>query len=421
MKEIKFERTARCAGEYDVLVAGGGVAGIAAAVSARRMGKSVLLIEKTITLGGLATTGLINLFVPMCNGRGVKIIKGMAEEFLNLAIKYGYDTLPDAWKNGEPKPGEKARLCSRFSAPLFTLALNELVKNEGVDVLLDTVITEPVIEGSMCRGLIVENKSGCEFYGAKMIVDTTGDADVLFRAGVPTVQGGNYHTYLTNGVNVESCREAADKEDMSKLYSWRYKGGAASLYGDNQPEGKPLWNGTDAHEVTKYVVENQLECLDKIRDDDRKKRTIVTLPSMAQFRTTRHIDGDYTLKESDAYRHFDDSVAAICDFERRDYLFEIPYRTMIKSGFPNLITAGRCAAGEGYAWDVLRVIPPAILTGQAAGIACSMAIDDSGDICSVDISKLQKELESQNVMIHFDDSLVPECEADDLREDIGHI
>ncbi len=70
--------------EYDVIVAGGGVAGVAAAVSAARMGKKVLLTEKTISLGGLATIGLVNLFVPMCNGRGTKIIRAWRRNFLTL-------------------------------------------------------------------------------------------------------------------------------------------------------------------------------------------------------------------------------------------------------------------------------------------------------------------------------------------------
>lgn len=92
---MKVERQAHHVKDYDIIVAGGGVAGVAAAVSAKRMGKSVLLIEKTIGLGGLATSGLINLFVPLCNGRGVQIIRGMAEEMLRHAVRYGYDTIPE--------------------------------------------------------------------------------------------------------------------------------------------------------------------------------------------------------------------------------------------------------------------------------------------------------------------------------------
>lgn len=419
---MRIERAAAHAGDYDIIVAGGGVAGVAAAVTAARLGKKTLLIEKTVGLGGLATTGLINLFVPMCNGRGVQIIKGMAEELLRLSIKDGYDTVPEEWKNGEPGFGKtNVRYLTRFSAPIFTMALTELVKNEGVDVLFDTVITQPVMEGNICRGLAVENKTGCEYYSAKMIVDTTGDADVLYRAGVPTVQGGNFHSYFTMGADVESCREAAEKRNMSKLYGYKFTGGAASLYGDGQPEGKPLRAGTTVRDVTDYIIENHIECLENLRKTDRLERTVVALPAMPQFRTTRHIDGDYTLKTEDAYRHFDDSIAAICDFDRRDYLYEVPYRTLIKTGFPNIITAGRCAAADGYAWDVLRVIPPAIITGQAAGNACAMAIDSGSAIYEIEVEQLRAKLEEQNVMTHFDDSLVPEHEAEDLHEDIGHI
>ena len=414
---MKIEREITAAGEYDVIVAGGGVAGVAAAVSARRMGKKTLLIEKTLGLGGLATGGLINLFVPMCNGRGIQIIKGMAEELLRLSVKYGYDTIPEPWVNGEPGSGETMRYCTKFSAPIFTLALTEFIIKEGVEVLFDTVITAPVMEENHCKGLVVENKTGCQFYGAKMVVDTTGDADVLFRAGVLTVQGQNYHTYFTKGVNLETCRAALESKDMSKLYGGLFFGGRASLYGDHQPEGKPTRAGATVKDITEYVVENHLECLERMRTmgDDRRTRTITALPTMPQFRTTRHIHGDYTLQPEDAYRHFEDSVAVICDFDRRDYLYEVPYRTLTKTGFSNLITAGRCAAADGYAWDVLRVIPPAIITGQAAGVACAIAIDDETDICRIDMKKLQRILEEQDVMIHFDDSLVPEVEREDTR------
>lgn len=410
---MKVERRANYVKDYDIIVAGGGVAGVAAAVSAKRMGKSVLLIEKTIGLGGLATSGLVNIFVPMCNGRGVQIIKGMAEEMLRLAIKYGYDTIPEPWKNGEPGKGEKRRYGTRFSAPIFTIALTKFVTDEGVDILFDTVITEPVMENGVCQGLVVENKTGCEYYGAKMVVDTTGDADIMFRAGVPTVDGKNYHTYLTFGADLDSCRQVLETGDISKLDMYKYRGGGASLYGDNQPEGKPARVGATAKDITEYIIENHIECLENIKDLDRKTRTILNIPNMPQFREIRRIDGDYTLKTEDAYKHFEDSIAAICDFDRRDYLYEVPYGTMIKTGFPNLITAGRTAAAEGYAWDVLRVIPPAILTGQAAGVACAIAINEKTDICRIDIKKLQEKLASDNVMIHFNDELVPDEEQKD--------
>jgi hypothetical protein len=170
-----------------------------------------------------------------------------------------------------------------------------------------------------------------------------------------------------------------------------------------------LWDGTDGDEVTRYVVTNQLELLEKIKDDDRKTRDITMLPAMCQFRTTRRIDGDYTLTDDNAYRHFEDSVCAICDSDRRDFLYEIPFRALTRKGVDNVITVGRsAAAAEGHAWTIVRVIPPAILTGQAAGAAVSAAIDEKCAITDIDIKKLQTRLESEGVIIHFDDALIPE-------------
>ena len=198
-----------------------------------------------------------------------------------------------------------------------------------------------------------------------------------------------------------------DAQDVAKV-CFDIVGGNATRHGKRHPEGMPLWDGTDGDQVSRYFVTNQLELLEKLKKTDRKTRDITLLPIMPQFRTTRHIDGDYTLQPEDAYRHFEDSVCALCDFDRRDYLFEVPYRTMIRSGFDNIIAAGRCASGAGYAWDVLRVIPPAILTGQAAGAAACQAIENNCFVTNIDISALQQKLSSENVMIHFDDALVPE-------------
>ena len=182
--------------EYDVVVAGGGVSGIAAVVSAARHGCKTLLIEKSVNLGGLATNGLVNFFVPLCNGRGKQIITGLAEELLRLSIKNGFDTLPTEWKNGPPKEKTDVRYVTRFSAPIFSLSLAELLVKENVDILYDTVVSQPVItKPGKIDGLITESKSGREFYAAKVVVDVTGDADILYRAGIPTVAGKNYFTY----------------------------------------------------------------------------------------------------------------------------------------------------------------------------------------------------------------------------------
>lgn len=407
MKKIEVAESLPIRGTWDLIVAGGGVAGVAAAVAARRNGlKKVLLLEKTNLLGGLATIGLINLFVPMCNGRGKQIIAGMAEEFLRLSVRYGYDTIPSDWKDGEPETPTEQRYVTRYSPQIFALAMTELLRGEGVELLFDAVVSSAVMQGKHCDGIIIESKSGREFCGASMFIDATGDSDLLYRAGVPTVQGGNYHTYVAHSISLESCAQAVEAEDVGKAIFFR-RGGGANLYGKNHPENMPLYTGTSLDDVNNYLQTNQLELLNFLKSEDRKSRDIVTLPTMPQYRTTRRIDGDYTLTTKDVFKHFDDSIGAICDFEHRDFLYEMPYRTLYHSGYGNILAAGRCTSGHGYGWDLMRVIPPAIISGQAAGTAAALALSTQQPVENVDIPELQRRLSEADVMIHFNDAWVP--------------
>lgn len=422
MSSIKLITELECKRHYDIIVAGGGVAGVAAALTAVKRGKSVLLLEKSNILGGLATLGLINLFVPMCNGRGKQIIFGLCEEWVRESAKYGYDTIPDEWKNGEPDHPTDVRYIQRYSPYIFALQLTEMIKNSGVDLLFDCIASEPVMEGNVCKGIVTESKSGREYYEADVVIDVTGDADILRRAGVPTVKGRNYYTYLGKKITLTDCEKAVKAQSIEKAFT-TIAGGCIDLYGHNQPADKPMWSGLTVEEVSDYLIDNQLTMLEKLKKDDRNSREVAMLPLMPNFRTTCRIDGDYTLKESDCYRHFDDSVCAINDFDRRDFLYEIPLRSLTRKEYPNLITAGRSAAGEGYAWDVIRVIPPAILTGQAAAEAAVLSIDRKQPIALVDIKELQTRLANDdNIMIHFPDELIPaDRSAGGEHVDIGHI
>ncbi len=402
MEPYNLQLSVPVCGVFDVLVAGGGVAGVAAALTAARMGKKVLLLEKSTMLGGLATMGLINYFEPLCNGRGKKIIAGLCEEFLLASVKYGYDSIPKNWQDGQSKETTE-RYVSHYSPYIFAMQLTEILHQAGVTLLFDCNAMHPVMEGKRCTGIVTDSKSGLELYQAKMVIDTTGDADILRRAGVPVVTGQNYFTYIGRQVTLEGCKKALEAGKAHLAVS-SLCGGGASLYGHGQPADVPLYTGTTVEDVSAYLIRNQMEMLRKLKGQDRHSREVTTLPAMAQFRTTCRIDGDYTLREEDKYLHFPDSIAAICDFDRRNYLYEVPLRTLTKAGYDNLITAGRSASATGYGWDILRVIPPAIITGQAAGVAVCQAIDTAKPVWNVDIPLLQTTLEGQNVIIHFDDS-----------------
>ena len=407
MEHIKYEKYLTVKKKYDVIVCGGGVAGVAAAVSSAKTGLSTLLLEKSNILGGLGTLGLINLFVPMCNGRGKQIIFGLAEKWLRKSAELGWDTIPFEWKNGEPKEETKVRYIQRYSPTIFAYQLTEEITKSGADILFDCMAIDPVMEGNVCRGVITESKGGTEFYGCRILIDTTGDCDVLRRGGIPCENGENFFSFFTKMVDLESCKKAVEMGDIRYLYKY-LSGGSINLFGDGQPDDIPRWSGLSAENVTDYIVRNHLLILEKLKNSDRKTRDIVTSPGMPQFRTTCHIRGDYSLKLSDAYRHFHDSICAINDFEHRDHLFEIPFRCLVRSDYPNIITAGRSADGTGYGWDLLRVIPPAILTGQAAGEAVSLALKTGKNIAELDIKALQNTLEKNDVMIHFPDEYIPE-------------
>lgn len=407
MKTIHQIQDVPVTGCYDVIVAGGGLSGAAAALAAGRRGRSVLLIEKQCWLGGLATSGIVNYWVPLCNGRGKMIIKGMAEEFLKLSVSLGFDTFPADWQNGEPDHPTQQRCVSHFSSGLFALQLLELLRQNGVTILYDALITGVQMANGHCSGVFIDGKSGRQFYEAGVVVDATGDADVLNMAGVPTVDGENYFTYYGEGITLEGCKRALEKGNVYYAYS-HHRGGPSDLYGHQHPEGKPTYKGVSLEMVNEYLQENQLLMLEKEKDKPRLERNVHMLPGMPQLRTSRRIDGDETLDGADEYRHFETSVGAICDFERRDILYEVPYGALVRTGFDNLITCGRSAAGSGWGWDVLRVIPPAILTGQAAGIAADMCLASGTALPALPVKPLQDALAETGVIIHFDDAWVPE-------------
>ena len=142
--------------EADVLVVGGGIAGISAAVSAARKGAKTLLLEKQVNLGGLATCGLISWYEPLCDGNGNQVMGGIAEELIRLSCRDGFDNLPAKWGGDESCSPRNARYSTFFSPTVFSLALDEFVLESGARIRFDTLSVCPVMEGNLCRGVLTE-------------------------------------------------------------------------------------------------------------------------------------------------------------------------------------------------------------------------------------------------------------------------
>ena len=399
MEKFIETREVPCIGEYDIIIAGGGIAGVAAALAARRLGSKVLLIEKSVMLGGLATLGLISWYEPLCDGSGRHIIKGISEELLLLSIQYGPDDLPAHWKTEKKGDSKLRRYATHYSPTIFALVLNDLMSKEGIDVRLDMIASYPIMEQNRCTGLIVESKSGREFFKADVFIDATGDADILYRGGVPCVQGENFLSYVAHGFGPKDVEKYTETKDALRIRRWMACG--SNLYGVGHPEGLYKFAGTNNEDVTEFVRMGQQMLFDKIKDEPPKDRDIITIPGMAQYRTTRHIQGEYELTINDEEKHHEDSIGAIGDFRKRHVHYEIPYGCLYNKEFPNMLAAGRIVSASGDGWEVTRVIPVAALTGQVAGTAAHLACTNNQSVADNDISVLQNLLVEQGIMLHF--------------------
>jgi hypothetical protein len=166
------------------------------------------------------------------------------------------------------------------------------------------------------------------------------------------------------------------------------------MTGKGQPEGfKPI-AGVTSDEVNLHIQTGQKILISQLKTMDRNAGEITALPMMPQFRTIRRVVGDFTLTEENMYQSFDDSIGAFADFRptRRTQWYEVPYRTLYSSKFPNMLAAGRIISSTGEAWNASRVIPVAVMTGEACGTAAALAVRNSVSVPELDVRQLREAL-----------------------------
>jgi hypothetical protein len=396
-KYLTENLTTEVCGEYDVIVVGGGVAGVAAALAAVRHGAKTLLLEKQVILGGLATAGHITIYLPLCDGMGNRVIGGIAEELLWESIRYGGGNLPSEWEGRPNRADTQKRYKTMFNAPAFVLALDRIISEAGVDLLLDTVFCAPIMENGFCKAVIVEDKSGRQAYLCRAVVDATGDADVLARAGAPCAGQDNMLTYWSYCLTEDSLQRAVTRQsvkDLLELFS------IGDHTGGGLPEGSPKYYGTDVRQVTEYLLKCRELAFHELIRRGIDKLVFASFPSMAQFRTTRRLEGEYVLGSVALHRRFEDSVGCVSDWRQPGLVYEIPYRVLYSSKIANVFAAGRNISSAGDAWEVTRVIPAAAATGQAAGTAAALIKECNWAAGEVNIPRLQKILDKDGVLVH---------------------
>ena len=382
--------------ECDVLVAGGGVAGIAAALSAARAGAKVLLLEREFLLGGLATLGLVTIYLPLCDGMGHQVSYGLSEELLRLSIKHGVeDRYPAEWLDRDASVEERAagkRFQVRCNPQLFALVAEAQLLSEGVEILYGTLVCDVRVEDGKITHVVIENKSGRHAVEVKSVVDATGDADICHLAGAKCAlneEGDRlaawYYYFMDGEYKLKSlgfCDSPDEQQELGKshkIVSRRY-------------------NGVDGDEVSAFTQKSHEELFKSYLDitKDAKVAFPVTLATIPQFRMTRKLVGEYVLDESEVHTFKEDSVGMVSDWRKRGPVFEIPFGTLYGKEVKNLITAGRCISVTDAMWDITRVIPDCAVTGEAAGAAAAM----SDDFATLDVKELQALLRSRGIKLH---------------------
>jgi hypothetical protein len=422
---------------YDVLILGGGVAGVAAAMQCGRLGLKTALVEKTILWGGLATSGLVPIYMPLCDGQGRQVTGGLAEELLWASIKYGPGRLPREWveggrpgRPGAPQrrtaaaeaasstadeelydPGSFAKRFQTFFAPhAFALGLDELLETCGADLWLDTLACLPILEGNVVAGAEVENKSGRIAIRARCVIDATGEADMAFRSGAPCQERGSFPSMLYQATSLELAQKAAAAGNARKAVTWR-GGGAANEMDKGYDGSSPKTMGTDGKTLSAWIMESRRIARTHLQADQAKAATDTglgrenlypaTLPTMHQIRMSRMIEGQETVLTDRMNQRCETSIGLIADCRKSGCVWEVPYGALLPKKVENLLVVGRCSSAEGYAWQVTRLIQACALMGQVAGLAAQLAIAGNTSPSKLDVLNVQRAAEGQGITLHL--------------------
>ena len=405
---IEPQREIKVTSSCDVLVAGGGIAGIAAAMAAARGGKIVTLVEREFALGGMATLGLITIYLPLCDGEGNQLVYGIGEELLKLSIRHGAEeNYPHAWLHGgNLEERKKSRYVTQYNPHLFAIRAEELLKKLGVTILYGTLVASVSKKGSAISHVIVENKSGRTAIEVNSVIDCTGDADVCRLAEAKTALHGKGNGIASWYYYTQGGKVKLKMFGLADVVPGRGPDDAGATDADqyNNVKVESLdqnfrFSGVDGEELSRAVIaahEKMYEDIMKhhVEDADYLPVTISTIPLV---RMSRRLVGAYTMDDTEDKKYFHDSIGMTGDWRKKGPAFEIPFGTLYGNEVTNLLAAGRDISVTDAMWDITRVIPPCAVTGEAAGTAAALG----SDFTKTNISELQERLSANNVKLHL--------------------
>lgn len=412
--------------KYNLIVAGGGLAGCAAALSAARQGLDVLLIEKGNSLGGCASNCLVNPFMPYSttiNGEKYDLSAGIFAEICGELKKIHPKAIRDILFNEE----------------FLKICLNRMLVSAGVELLFHSLLSGTECIGGAVKSVEITNKSGKFNISADLFIDATGDADLAMLAGFPFRLGRESDnlcqpmTLCFRVANVDYALYSKEYDKINELYKEYKKYGKFKnpredvLIFDTLTDGVLHFNSTrivkldptNAFDVTKAEIEAReqvFELFTFLHENFEAFRNATLLSTAASIgvRESRMIDGEYLLTGQnlkDCVR-FDDSIAlgnydidihnpegsgtSHYYFPEGEY-YTIPYRSLIPKSSKNLLVAGRCISADHDAQASIRIMPIVCCLGETAGTAAGIAYNDKCDVGRVDIEKLHGILKNNNV------------------------
>jgi hypothetical protein len=396
-------------GSFDVVVVGGGCAGIAAAIAASRNGAKTLIIERFGYFGGTATASLmanINAFRNQKEPDYLQTTRGIGEEIIREMHKAG--GLGMSSYEQEEYDLEQGDLAYSYAIDpeVFKYVSLKLVVEAGVKILFHTYFSDVIMDGQEIKGIIVENKSGRQAIFGRVFIDASGDADVAFKAGVPywQIEYDEDHRmedqlmYRITGFPLETEEGPVRGSIANKCMT---------IWGPPAPK----MNGTNADDLTNEEIVTRLNIYKhfeelKAKNPALKDAVLIDTGPLIGIRQTRFIEGDYRLTAEDALsgRRFDD-VIALCSspiiryYGYRRYLehegYDIPYRCLLPKKVEGMLVAGRCISSDQASYESYRAMAPVMSLGEAAGVAAAIAVSDKVHPRYVDVKKLQKTLISQ--------------------------
>ena len=433
---------------FDVVVAGGGPAGVAAAIGAARVGARVALIEETGNFGGMSTSGLVPVFNPFTNGKE-PIIRGIGLEIMRELRRRG-----SANPKRDPLPREIPEYdWVSLDAEKLKIVYDNFLADAGVHARLFTQVTEPVVHNGVIKGLRTWSKSGEELWKAKVFVDATGDADVAARAGCPFEMGDERGLmqpstvcFVIAGLTPAAGRFLRDPKRIRPIlkaaslagkltgkYDHHYcldgNNAAFTVIGFNYKHQLDT-DGTDAESLTRAIVEGRRmaqELCEFLKQTIKGCQAcfIASTARLVGVRETRRIVGEYRMDAAHFFAHRK-SADDIADYgneidvhvvgkdpkdiarraipERDTFLtigehYGIPYRALIPKGAKNLLVAGRAISCDRAMQGSVRPMPACFATGQAAGVAARLALKCGGKVRDVAPARLQAVLLKQGAYI----------------------